>query len=103
MIINIVIRMKQKYSYRLSIAIDEGGAGMTKASLDHVGQITNKSCLGVLCYSLQGLVRFRVFRSACHYELLIMLHATGSTLKYNYYKIILIKLNTTYTELHIAV
>ena len=69
--------MKQKNSYRVSISIDEGRAGMGIASLIHVGQITNKSCLGVLCYSLQGIVRFRGFISAWHYKLLIMLHATG--------------------------
>ena len=75
--------MKEKYSYRLSINIDKGGAGMSIASLDQAGQITNKSCLGVLSYSLQGIVRFKGFISACHYKLLIKLHTTGITVKYS--------------------
>ena len=76
--------MKEKYSYRLSINIDKGGAGMSIASLDHVRQITNKSCLGNLSYSLQGIVRFRGIISACHYKLFIKLHAAPMPLKDNY-------------------
>ena len=56
---NIVIRIKQIYSYRLSISIDEVRAGMFKASLDHVGQVLNKSCLRVLSHSMQRLVIFK--------------------------------------------
>ena len=95
--------MKEKYSYRLSINIDKGGAGMSIASLDHVGQITNKSCLGVLSNSLQGIVRFRAFISPCHYELLINLHTTGRTVKYNYYNMVLIYVTMSYTQFYIAV
>ena len=54
-VLNIVIRIKHTYSYRLSISIDEVRAGMIKASLDHVGQVPNKSCLRVLSHSLQVL------------------------------------------------
>ena len=75
--------MKEKYSSRLSINIDKGRAGMSIASLDHVGQITNKSCLGILSYSLQGIVRVRVFISARNDKLLIKLNATCFPLKYN--------------------
>ena len=82
--VNIVILMTQKYSYRVSIAIDEGRAGVSIASLDHVGQISNKSCLGVLSYSLQGIVRFRGIISACHYKLFVKLHAAPIPLKDNY-------------------
>ena len=89
--------MKEKYSYRVSIAIDEGRAGVSIASLDHVGQISNKSCLGVLSYSLQGIVRFRGIISACHYELVINLHTTGITVKYNYYNTILIYVTMSFT------
>ena len=87
--------MKQKYSYRLSIAVDEGGAGMIMASLDQVGQITNKSCLRVLSYSLQGIVRLRGFISACYNKLLIKLHATGIPVKYD--QTFFCQLNLTYT------
>ena len=54
---NIVIRIKQRYSYRLSISIDEVRAGMMIASLDHVGQVPNKSCLRVLSHSVQSPVK----------------------------------------------
>ena len=54
---NIVIHIKQIYSYRLSISIDEGRAGMPRASLDHVGQVPNKSCLRVLSHSVQSPVK----------------------------------------------
>ena len=80
----IVIRIKQKYSYRLSISIDKGRAGMPISSLFHVGQVTNKSCLGVLSHSLQGPVIFRAFISACHYIMVTHLHTTGIPAKYNY-------------------
>ena len=80
--------MKQKYSYRVSIAIDEGRAGMIIASLDQAGQITNKSCLRVLSYSLKGIVRFRVFISAHHYKLFIKLHAAPIPLRH-YFDILL--------------
>ena len=74
--------MKEKYSYRLSINIDKGGAGMSMASLDQVGQIPNKSCLRVLSHSLQGPVRFRGFNSARHYKLFIKLHAAPMPLRH---------------------
>ena len=53
---NIVIHIKQRYSYRLSISIDEVRAGVPIASLDHVRQVPNKSCLGVLSHSGQSPV-----------------------------------------------
>ena len=78
MIVNIVIReIKQNYSYRLSVSIDEGRAGMIIATLGHVGQVTNKSSLGVLSNSLQGLV----IKPARHYIMVTYLHTTGITVK----------------------
>ena len=58
------------------------------ASLDHVGQVTDKSCLGVLSHSVQGQVIFRVTKSACDYVMVTHLHTTGRTVQYNYYNLI---------------
>ena len=77
MIVNSVIRMKQNYSYRLSISIGEVRAGMLIASLDHVGQVPNKSCLRVLSHSMQSLVIFRPTEPPSNYVTLTYRYTTG--------------------------
>ena len=76
---NIVIRIKQRYSYRLSISIDEVRAGMMIASLDHVGQVPNKSCLRVLSHSVQSI--FRVTEPPTDDVILTYRYTTGRTVK----------------------
>ena len=78
---NIVIRTKQRYSYRLSISIDEVRAGMPIASLDHVGQVPNKSCLRVLSHSVQSPVIFRPSEPPTDDVILPHRYTTGTTVK----------------------
>ena len=73
----IVIRIKQRYSYRLSISIDEGRAGMRIASLDHVGQVPNKSCLRVLSHSVQSPFMFRLTPAPSNDVILTHRYTTG--------------------------
>ena len=74
---NIIIRKKQIYSYRLSISIDEGRAGMRIASLDHVGQVPIKSCLRVLSHSVQSPVIFRLTVAPSNDVILTYRYTTG--------------------------
>ena len=78
---NIVIRIKQIYSYRLSISIDEVRAGMSSTSLDHVGQVPNKSCLRVLSHSLQSMVIVLPTVTPTDDVILTHRYTTGNTVK----------------------
>ena len=78
---NIVIHIKQRYSYRLSISIDEVRAGMIIASLDHVGQVPNKSCLRVLSHSVQGSVIYKAIPAPTDDVILTYRYTTGSPVK----------------------
>ena len=54
---------------------------MSTASLDHVGQVPNKSCLRVLSHSVQSPVIFRPSEPPTDDVILTYRYTTGSTVK----------------------